>query len=156
MVYQIHKKRKATGEGGKEIHMPFVDAVFWAAVEPQDADFTEEFIKATAVPYEKRSAREHEVINIYWRLGLSLDPVLNFMTPEVTQKQVESRLYGVTWSGVGVPKLPEILNGADWPQKNLLSTRKIPQCVPGLDPTDQPNQRHKQVHEKVPLSGPGF
>ena len=114
MVYRIHKneKTKARG-GGKKYSMPIEEAVFWAVVEPGHGDFTEEFIKATSTPFEKRTTREHEVINIYWRSGLSLDTVLNFENSEVTQRQLKSRLFGVTWSGVCVPKLPEILDGAD-------------------------------------------
>tara|TARA_R110002060_G_scaffold40860_11_gene52247 strand:+ start:487 stop:1029 length:543 start_codon:yes stop_codon:yes gene_type:complete len=114
MVFRIHKNKRMKARGGENKYsMPIEEAVFWAVVEPGHGDFTEEFIKATSTPFEKRTTREHEVINIYWRSGLSLDPVLNFKNSEVTQRQLESRLFGVTWSGVCVPKLPDILDGAD-------------------------------------------
>jgi hypothetical protein len=112
-VYRDRKKKSAKGEEGKKIQMSFMEAVFWAPVEPEYADLTKEFIEATATLFEERSTREHEVINIYWRLGYSLDPVLNFEDSEVTLRQVESRRYGVTWSGVGCRDCGKILDGAD-------------------------------------------
>ncbi|PVH78492.1 hypothetical protein DL98DRAFT_590234 [Cadophora sp. DSE1049] len=112
MVYRVHKNKrtKARGEEKKKYSMSIEEAVFWAVVEPDHGDFTEEFIKATRTPFEKRNPREHEVINIYWRLGLSLDPVLNFENSEVTQRQLESRLFGVTWSGKNKPSKKEMPN----------------------------------------------
>ncbi|CZT10975.1 uncharacterized protein RCO7_11016 [Rhynchosporium graminicola] len=100
MVYRVQKKRglkKADADGKK---MALEEAVFWAVVEPEDTEITEDFIKATGKPFEERSIREHEVINVYWRSGYSMDPVLGFENSEVTQRHLESRMYGMTlWSG---------------------------------------------------------
>ncbi|KAL5331993.1 hypothetical protein ACEPPN_001536 [Leptodophora sp. 'Broadleaf-Isolate-01'] len=147
MVYRVHKNKnkrakKAKGEE-REVQMSFVEALFWAQVEPEYADFTQEFIEATAIPFEKRSAREHEVINIYWRLGYSLDPVLNFENSEVTQRQLESRMYGVvTWSG----------------SKPSAAKRKIPPMEEDLDNQQRRQSqrwepRYRYHQQKMPLSG---
>ncbi|KAK0111859.1 hypothetical protein ONS96_001127 [Cadophora gregata f. sp. sojae] len=87
MGYRVHKNKrtKTRGEERKKRSMSTEEAVFWAVIEPDHGDFAEEFIKATRTSFEKRTRREHEVINIYWRSGLSLDPVLNFENSEVTQ-----------------------------------------------------------------------
>ncbi|KAL2065306.1 hypothetical protein VTL71DRAFT_2975 [Oculimacula yallundae] len=104
IVYRVQKnKNRKKTKLGKDQLLPFEEAVFWAAVEPETADMTEDFIKATAKPFEERTTREHDVIRLYWNLGYSLDPVLNFESSEVTQRHLESRMYGVIWSGKNEP-----------------------------------------------------
>ncbi|KAG4427560.1 hypothetical protein IFR05_016956 [Cadophora sp. M221] len=99
-AFKNERAEHAQDQKEKDLQMSFEEALYWAVVDPILELPTLRFIEATAIPFEERSSREHEVVNMYWQLGLTLDTVLKYKNSEVTLRQLESRLYGETRSGV--------------------------------------------------------
>lgn len=73
------------------VRNPIQSAISWSPIEPEYAELTEAFVRAMAVPYEERSAKEFEVIDRYWRMGLSLDPIMKFEGGKETLEELEIR-----------------------------------------------------------------
>ncbi|EKD16935.1 hypothetical protein MBM_04512 [Drepanopeziza brunnea f. sp. 'multigermtubi' MB_m1] len=73
------------------------EALDWFPVERHNVVLTVAFIKATAVPFERRSPREHAVVALYSHSGLSLDVVMKFEDGKATLAELER-----------APRLPEI------------------------------------------------